>query len=423
VKARLPQSGQIRTYAYSSLISIAGQAVLLVTGPLLARLYGPSQRGELALLILISSLLSAIVSFGIPAAASYLLARGVPSPELRPPLIRIFLMQCLILVALLAAALFLLSGRLRTLHTQAAFLIVPVAGLAASYAISVALGVGALRRYNEIRLLPTLCYGLSVLTAFALRAAPSTFVILWAAGQLASFMAAAWYLHAQHNQALANGARNGPGRYSVRSLLAMGRKTALAVTSPVDYFPVDQLLTAGLLSNEALGLYVVALSYSSACRLVGLTISGPLFAAVAAAKSHQVQRARKAAVISNLTVAAFAIPIIAAVPFTLRPVFGSAFAPAETPAILLVLGGAAAAARRLNADLLRALANPAKASRIEVEAFVLQAVLSVCFVFPFRLNGVAAAVLLSSGISYTRSLRWVLQSSREESAHHKSSTG
>jgi hypothetical protein len=76
--SRAWQHGARRDLAGSLLAGGVGQAVLVVSGVLVARALGPEDRGYMALVLLVPSLLALVGSLGLPLASTYFVAR---SPE------------------------------------------------------------------------------------------------------------------------------------------------------------------------------------------------------------------------------------------------------------------------------------------------------------------------------------------------------
>src|ERR1700674_1016482 len=89
----------------SILTAVVGQALLIVSGILFARLLGPANRGYLALLLLLPAIFSQLGNFGLPVAASYFIARGHTRNGILKTLIRPAAALLAILVILQAVAL------------------------------------------------------------------------------------------------------------------------------------------------------------------------------------------------------------------------------------------------------------------------------------------------------------------------------
>ena len=85
--------GLRRDAALAIATGFAIQAVLVVTGPLLARMLGPDGRGYLAALILWPLVITQLGNLGIPSALTYSIARdsstsralGAPGPAFALP--------------------------------------------------------------------------------------------------------------------------------------------------------------------------------------------------------------------------------------------------------------------------------------------------------------------------------------------------
>jgi hypothetical protein len=77
--SRAWQHGARRDLAGSLLAGGVGQPVLVVSGVLVARALGPEDRGYMALVLLVPSLLALVGSLGLPLASTYFVARNPES--------------------------------------------------------------------------------------------------------------------------------------------------------------------------------------------------------------------------------------------------------------------------------------------------------------------------------------------------------
>ena len=98
MKLRMPQA--IRRPEFQSVVTgVAMQTVLLLSGVVVARALGPTDRGYLALLALVPVLLWQLGSLGLPVATTYFVAQD-PSRrrEVSRAMRRPALIQCAVLV-------------------------------------------------------------------------------------------------------------------------------------------------------------------------------------------------------------------------------------------------------------------------------------------------------------------------------------
>jgi antigen flippase len=236
------------------------QAVLILTGTLVARMLGPDGRGYLAALILWPWVITLFGNLGIPSALTYAIARD---PSASRTLARwglgFALPQALVLTALQAVwLLVILNGD--PAHVRAAgwltLALVP-ALLAQQYGLGLLQGHMRLRLFNGLRLLPWALYALGVAVLFAVgedAIRPILAVLL--TGFLISGTAC-----------LVNGLRvsRGDGTPAVdrRFLVSFGLRGLFSSFAAVNVFRPDQAVLALFLSPAALGLYVVGLSFTN----------------------------------------------------------------------------------------------------------------------------------------------------------------
>jgi O-antigen/teichoic acid export membrane protein len=258
----------------------AVQAVLVVTGALLARMLGPDGRGYLAALILWPLVISQLGNLGIPSALTYSIARD---PSASRALARLGLSFAIPQALLLAA--FQALWLLLVLHGDPAevraagwltLALVP-AMLAHQYGLGLLQGHLRLRLFNGLRFLPWLLYALGVtaLFAFGERAIMPVIGVL-----LAAYCTSG-------SSALISGLRFSRGEQSPsvdrRFLVSFGLRGLLSSISAVDVLRPDQVVLALFLSPSALGLYVVGLAFTNLPYFVAKSVGLITFPWVASA--------------------------------------------------------------------------------------------------------------------------------------------
>jgi O-antigen/teichoic acid export membrane protein len=236
------------------------QAVLILTGTLVARMLGPDGRGYLAALILWPWVITLFGNLGIPSALTYAIARdSSASRTLARWGLGFALPQAVVLTALQAVwLLVILNGDPPEVRAAGwlTLALVP-ALLAQQYGLGLLQGHLRLRLFNGLRLLPWALYALGVAVLFAVgedAIRPIIGVLL--TGFLISGSAC-----------LVNGLRasRGDGTPSVdrRFLLSFGLRGLFSSFAAVNVFRPDQAVLALFLSPAALGLYVVGLAFTN----------------------------------------------------------------------------------------------------------------------------------------------------------------
>jgi O-antigen/teichoic acid export membrane protein len=236
------------------------QAVLVVTGPLLARMLGPDGRGFLAALILWPLVITQLGNLGIPSALTYSIARDSSASRALARLgLSFALPQALFLIAFQALWLLLiLHGDPHQVRVAGwlTLALVP-AMLAQQYGLALLQGNLRLRLFNGLRLLPWLLYALGVAALFAVG---EHAIVPIVAVLLTAFLISG-------STCLVSGLRfsrgDGPPSVSRRFLVSFGLRGLLSSVSAVDVLRPDQVVLALFLSPAALGLYVVGLAFTN----------------------------------------------------------------------------------------------------------------------------------------------------------------
>jgi len=178
---------------------LLGQACLVLSGVIAARILGVEGRGYLALVILFPTVLVELGSLGLPQAATFWLAAKRVAP--RPLIQRLFVpfgFQCAVLLALQVLLIELvLADEPRTVLVAAyAALGATPAGLALHYGLGFLQGEDRFREFNLARLALPAVYALA---AVGIALVPSNALILFSVAWVAALavgaafaMVAAW---------------------------------------------------------------------------------------------------------------------------------------------------------------------------------------------------------------------------------------
>ncbi|OLE38927.1 MAG: hypothetical protein AUG48_00530 [Actinobacteria bacterium 13_1_20CM_3_68_9] len=249
-----------RDAALAVATGFAIQAVLVVTGPLLARMLGPDGRGYLAALILWPIVITQLGNLGIPSALTYAIARDSSASRALARLGLAFaLPQALVLIVFQALWLLLiLHGDPHAVRVAGwlTLALVP-AMLAQQYGLGLLQGHLRLRLFNGLRLLPWLLYAIGVATLFIVGEDAIVAIV--------GVLVTAFLISG--TSCLYSGLRSsrGEGSPSVdrRFLLSFGLRGLLSSLSAVDVLRPDQVVLALFLSPAALGLYVVGLAFTN----------------------------------------------------------------------------------------------------------------------------------------------------------------
>ena len=388
-----------RSIAWAVLAGGAGQAALIVSGVLAARLLGVEDRGYLALLALLPAVLAQVGSLGLPLATTFELsreperARATVRTLARPAAVQavaLTLVHGAILVALFAD-----DPRDVRLGALLTIVAVPVT-LAHQYGLAILQGQQRFRDFNVFRTLPAGLYSVAVAVLFVAGAGdlPSVTVAWIATAALAAAATLAVALRGLPP------AREG-GRPAVSELLRFGLRGLLGWTSPVETFRLDQAVVGLLLSPAALGLYVVGLAFANLPRFVAQSIGYVAYPRVAAKRVERAARAELwhffwvSVAICSAVVAALELVAGALVPLF----FGEAFSDAVGVTRILLVNALFLAARRVLTDGAQGLGLPGLGTTAELASWLFLIPGLVVLMPLFGVEGVALALTLASGLA------------------------
>jgi O-antigen/teichoic acid export membrane protein len=392
-------AGNRRPLSSSFAASATIQALSVVTGVLLARALGPAGRGELAVAMLWPGLFALLGCLGAGEAITYHAARATAEPG---TLVGSALALGAVQATVLVAGASVVVGRVLAGHgadaraaAHAYLAYVPLV-LLATYLMSV---LGGLRRYAAFQSLRVLVIALSALGVVALATTGAltvrTAVLVYLGANLVSALAALamlplWSLRLKVDGGL------------VRALLSFGVRSHGGNVASMLNERLDQLVMSVFLSPVSLGLYVVAVTFSSVTGLVGVSAATVALPSVASATSvgQRVDQARRLVGVTLLASTAVTVPLVAALPLLVHLFFGRAYATAVGPGRVLLVAAVAFSVSRVLGAVLRALGRPLDAGLAELLALV-ATMLGLAALLPtLGLMGAAvtslAAYLLSS---------------------------
>lgn len=321
----------------SSLVSIAGFSLGLITGPVLARSVGPAGRGEIAAVVQAAWLLGWLLCFGLPLAAAYW-SDDTSEGELLATItlfgVTLGAIVCLPLWFLIPVYLADQSG-VAVLWTRLFLLVLPLsAGVNAAMELRRRRGAG--RAWNAWRIAP------AVVSAFGI-------VLLAIAGRLSVATALACYFiaglipmaHLVLRVAHVN--ERQPSLRALRRLLPYAWRAAAMTGASSITGRLDQVVLAAVVPSHQLGLYAVAVTTASVTNMLTIGLPLALFGQHRAdgktAQSSDRYRRSMVATFGVSSLAALAIGVLA--PFLLGFAFGERFKPATGPLRMLLPGAVA----------------------------------------------------------------------------------
>jgi O-antigen/teichoic acid export membrane protein len=383
-----------RSTAINTAGALFGQALLALTGVMLARSLGPTDRGYVALLILIPTIMFQAGGLGVPLSVTFALARNARSgPIVRAYIRRIGTIQLLVLMPLSTIALALVvindpaDVRLAALMAPLIF----AAGMAQQYGAAVLQGLHRFVAYNLIFLSPLALYALGlgillVADAMTVAAATGVYVVALGIGGVAG-LAMIRELGPESTE-----------REEASSMLRFGIRGMLGSPDSVEALRIDQAIVGLLLTPAALGNYAVALSFTNLPRFVARGVGRVAYPRVAEQATIDEARRRmwrffwEALPLYGLV----CVGIWLAAPELVRFFFGDAFAESADILRILLISTLLICARLVLSEGARGAGYPTVASVAELVSLVVLLASAAILVPSDGVDGVAWALVISS---------------------------
>jgi len=396
--------GLLQATAQSISVGVGGQLLLLISGPLVARILGVEGRGYLAALHVWPAMVAAIGSMGIPLACSYFLnSEPGQTPRILGAVYRMAIEQAVILTAILGAFLFW-WGQGKPLEVRIAIfptlLIIP-AGLAHEYALAVLQGSQRFSAFNALRLFPAVLYAIGVVVLFLLGENRLLIVVfLW---MTAFLMAGITTTVFALRQIQIDWGSDSLLRKQIRQFGLRGHLGAIA---PVDSLRLDQLAASIFLAPAALGIYVVGYAFTNLPRFISQSAGMVAYPAIAqrqgfAEKERLVWRYFWGVTLTNCAVSAI---IIIAMPFLVTLFFGKEFIASVPIAQILLVGTTFAGSRRIFVEAMRGHGYPQVSSLAEVSMYPWLLTGGVFLLLVYGVKGLAIGVSIGYAFSLASAL-------------------
>lgn len=394
--ARLRARGQARLLMATAMVNIGSTVIAALSGIVLARALGPSDRGDFAAVSAWFGLVLIVGELGQTAATTYFVARQPERAKAVTATSRVMITVSGFITAAIGLALapVLAHGDADlTLAYRLVFLACLPVFVGASY--SFALQATRLALWNWMR--------------FSQPAAYLTLVIMLQVGGWLSLVAASAVL---------------AGTVTVQALLAyvMARRLGLAggkasrdLVRPLGTYGasqvlssapqnlngrLDQLVLSQTVRSADLGHYAVAVTLSSLAVPVVSALGNVLFPRLAAMarRTESERRLVRSAVVSSLAVAVAVVAVVAATASVTVPwLFGSAYEPSIKLVWLLAPAGVFLASTQVMGDLLRGRGQPLAVARAQGLGLVITVVGLVVLI---PVWGVTGAAVVSSAAAF-----------------------
>jgi len=344
---------------------LAGQALIALTGPLVARMLGVRGRGEVSLVVVIGTIASQVTfGGGLPnAIARQVARRNIAGRDALRRVAPRWVLPSLLPGLLAGVILFLVESN--TLETRVALGVAAFLFSFVTIWYSIMLGVLQGERDNRalniFRITPVGLYLLVLIAVFAINRRWEPIPVL------ATFVGANLIGLAIGFRLLGAPSRQRADELDAPELWSEARRTFISSVGPVDGLLIDQAFVGGVLGQFELGLYATATSLANLSSIVSRSIALVLLPRVSAAAPEDmravVRRWIAASVVMDLLVIAVAEIVAGPV---IRIAFGSAFADAIPCAHVLIVSDGLLGFRRVLIAVLQGQGRGAIASIVEM---------------------------------------------------------
>lgn len=397
------------------------QGSLFVSGTLLVRSIGVTERGELALVSAMVGIGAQVALLGFPAAFVYFISSRHLEAGRVFGAVRVNVLVQIATLAVLAAGGLLLLGRLgQPLGDpvlEASFVVVGV--VVFSTAALCLAGLQGEQRFTALTVLqalPILVYAALVATLF-----------LTGTGSVGRYLLASnvgWLLVPLVTIPVLRrhrGRRTPTGSVPTsREVRSFGVRSAVASAAPTDLLGIDQVIIGSTLGHATLGFYVVGWAFETATVLPGNVLAGFVGPRVAAAPRELqlhyawrwVFRLVGASVLICLAVQLVLAPLVVLA-------FGDAVRGAIGPARILLVGGVLLGLRRFLGVVLQAMGHPHWSTWAELAALATMVVGVFALGAAFGINGACAAMVLAGLVGSVVQLLMLAQLG----PHHRAAVG
>jgi O-antigen/teichoic acid export membrane protein len=381
------------------LISVAGAGVLiqvlnLVSGPLVARLLGPHERGVMVLVMVLTLQCSLVGVLGLPAAIAHRVgAARAAALDVVGHLVHVWFLWAVVpALASVGLTLLLLRGAQPSWGLLVGAFVVTLQAVWLALVGGMLQGEGNVRHVNAIRLVGLVAYVVGVAVVFVLRdSATAVLVLLVYALAQAIGLVSGWRRLQPRTGDLALRAP----RAEVHDF---AKRSFVSSMSVLDSLGLDMVLVGLLLGATSLGLYQVALSATNLPVIVLTGVASLLLPRMAALRPDAATLLMRRWLLGG---AGLAVLMVVGLELIIGPAiriaFGTEFVPATWTARIFILAWALMAMRRLLAAAAQAQNKAGRGSLVELAG---TAVLLVGVVTGLELHGIegAACGVLAAGV-------------------------
>lgn len=390
----LPAAGPVLGSLGSAALT---QVALVLTGVVAARSLGPSDRGYLALIVLVPTVLHIVGAVGLPRAVTYFVAKDARQEESVLRAIRLPAMSQVLVLTVLQMAIFavLLSDDPSEVK-WAGVVALPLAGanLVDLYAKAILQGQRRYVAFNVLRNAGMTFYlaGVLLLVAAGETHLLAFTVVFVVANVLSAIVTLSVTLRERPK-------KSNTTEISRAAVIRYGLRGYLVSLSPIGVFRLDQALVGLLLSPKALGLYVVGLAFTNLPTFISRSIGLIAFPQVASSGREDSEQAQRffwfALALSGCAVLALELSADWLVPLF----FGSEFESAVPLTRILLVAAFLDGARRVLTETSGGSGLPGLGSIAELTSWAVLVPALAVLMPVWQERGVALATTISAAAS------------------------
>jgi len=398
---------RLSSLTFESIVAgIVGQLLLVITGVLSARLLGPEGRGELAVLMVVPTAISVIGECGVVQAIIFFSGKF---PLLTGKIFKVAISALIIQSIVLSIGYYTWLNLHQSLslpqvandNKWISIAVIPLT-LTSSYLMGLYQAVALHRGITLLRVVPLGLFAVFLLTTASLSQEamdPAVFVWSWI---LSGILTCIIFGGVLIKVISATEFNENTERLSIRHFLSYALRGHFATLSLIDGLQLDKLIIGFMLSPTALGLYVVAQSFSNLPKILVSSLTIVIFPAMTreSRMTNRVDLLLGFLSRSTWYFGGFALILLFLQPYLIPAFFGIEYKDSIEVSQILILAASFGAIRKLISDGMRSLGKPGIASMTELLSAMVFSLLCFLLIAKYLLPGVAIALLIAQLVTY-----------------------
>ncbi len=386
------------SFSSTALIQIAN----LIGGALLARAIGPENRGTLASIISLTSVISAVTSLSLGDALIYLCSSRDKSEKLSYLKSALKIALPITTVGFIFAIITVnLIGKIH--HEKMIYVDLFCFNVIANHlcliSLSYILSDGDVKSWGLLRLIPPIVPAIGNISLFFFKnISAENYLMLQLAGNSLAVIGAVLCIAPSWR----SGTRTGARADNMRTLFSYAIRLHPAALANTAREHLDRIMMTFLLSSAALGQYAIAGTLATLPMLLATTIDTIIFPKISSMPPHE----RRSSIIYWVPlcatfIAASSASIVAATPILNRLIFGHAYAESGLIGQILTISYALSAMKMMVGTSLKATGRALDLGKAEISTLVTMIIFVPMGVYYLGSVGAAAGMVLSQLVSFS----------------------